>query len=42
MKFLDDVGETLELTKGPQLTKQLNEEYHKLGQVVKAAGLSKK
>jgi len=42
MKFLDEVGETLELMKGPALTKQLNDEYDKLGKVIKAAGLSKK
>ena len=42
MKFLDEVGETLEIIKGPALTRQLNDEYEKLGNVVKAAGLSKK
>jgi hypothetical protein len=42
MKFLDEVGETLEIIKGPALAKQLNDEYEKLGKVVNAAGLSKK
>ena len=42
MKFLDEVGETLDIIKGPALAKQLNDEYEKLANVVKAAGLSKK
>ncbi len=42
MKFLDEVGETLDIVKGPALIKQLKDEHDKLGEVVKAAGLAKK
>lgn len=42
MKFLDEVGENLEIIKGPALALQLKNEYEKFRTVVNAAGLSKK
>ena len=42
MKFLDEVGETLEIIKGPALALQLKNEYEKFRTVVNAAGLAKK
>ncbi len=42
VKFLTDVGETLNIIKGPRLTEVLNKEYADFERVVKAAGMGKK
>lgn len=42
LKFLEDVGETLEIVKGAGLAERLRHEYESLGMVVKAAGMAKK
>lgn len=42
LKFLDDVGETLTIMKGPELRDHLLREYETFGRVIKAAGMAKK
>lgn len=42
LKFLDEVGETLEIMKGPELRDRLMREYEAYGRVIQAAGMAKK
>ncbi len=42
IKFLDEVGETLEIMKGAELRERLMREYEGFGRVIKAAGMAKK